>query len=1223
MLQPIPVNAWVAVFPPAGATQRAAADQVAADKRVRWSGPYLPEWKIDPELTGGPTRGKKASSPSPQSTQSTSSTPLARRSPPGEVGSTAPSILRVDLLAFDTGAATPLAKTIESLGGHIIRSGRIENQIRVTLDVSPDAVPQLAALNAVVWVQKWHEPKKRGERAAQVTAGNLTPEGSCATGGGTYATWLGSLGLGGDGLIVQVMDDGLSKGIATNEPDTAHPDILGRIAGIDNATSDATGDGGAGHGHINASIIMGQPKVTGQTIADADGFLFGQGVAPDAWVWATKIFTNSGPFDIGSQTFTDLAARASRGGAVLSSNSWGTDSYGDYDIDSQEFDALTRDADPSTAGYQPVVFVFAAGNAGPDAGSIGSPATGKNVISVGAGENCDAGPGDGCGVLAGMSNDVRDIADFSSRGPTADLRFGPTVFAPGTHIMGAASDASGFDGSGVCGASTNNSIYPPTDAYYPPGQTAYTWSSGTSHSTPVVAGASILFMEYYRNSTGSLPSPAMVRAALVNGAVDCAGGSDNDAATLGPVPDNKQGWGRVNLSSLVNPDRGFVFVDQTHTFTAAGQIYEKRVQVVDSTRPLRVTLAWSDTPALPAATKTLINDLDLRVVHQSDTWLGNVFENGQSILGGAADRLNSSECVYIENPSSGFYTIQVSAAALGGDALPLTGGSLEQDFALVASNAYDQTSRGLVAIDRGLYRCADQVAIAVSDADLRGSGTVTVVARTLPTGDREDVTLTESPADSGEFSGSIDITGNPPVSGNGALEGVEGDTLEVAYSDADNGTGIPATSIDAAELDCTAPALVIRDVFAVTDHSARLRITCGESARAVLEYGASCLSLNNRLESNLLNTEHLFDLDSLTPCSTTYHRVTLIDAAGNAAVFGGAGDCFTFVTAARTDLASDDLEPAASLPWTHFHAIGVDDWAVVVSAQAHSPTHAWFAADVDGSKDAFLISPPVDLPANSRLGFWHTYEFESFLDEGYDGAVLEISTNGGSTWQDLGDHIVVGPYTTQISDLYGSPIPGRWAWSGGTIGAMTPVEVDLSPFAGTARRVRWRIACDGSVDAVGWYIDDVAFWTNLPCVGQTAQVFANPSLIQGTGSVVVEVIDSGLVAAGSVDVSLRLLRTGESTPLTLTNKHIPAGGFLRTIPVDDQGYSSISVNNGALIARHGDVIQVEYPDPDRGDGLPGIASDAFTIESTAPSPTPTATPIPSPTGPIPRAWLLR
>jgi subtilisin family serine protease len=174
---------------------------------------------------------------------------------------------------------------------------------------------------------------------------------------------------------------------------------------------------------------------------------------------------------------------------------------GAYSVDSQTFDALVRDAQPAgsavpAAGNQEMVIVFAAGNDGPAASSVGSPGTAKNVLTAGASENVRAiGGADQCGLDDLGADSVGDIASFSSRGPTTDGRRKPDLVAPGTHVTGgvfqtdtpgATGQASScFDATGVCGGTT-------IDGFFPAGQQFYTASSGTSHSTPAIAGGAAL-----------------------------------------------------------------------------------------------------------------------------------------------------------------------------------------------------------------------------------------------------------------------------------------------------------------------------------------------------------------------------------------------------------------------------------------------------------------------------------------------------------------------------------------------------------------------------------------------------------------------------------------------------------------------------------------------------------------------------------------------------------
>jgi hypothetical protein len=72
-----------------------------------------------------------------------------------------------------------------------------------------------------------------------------------------------------------------------------------------------------------------------------------------------------------------------------------------------------------------------------------------------------------------------------------------------------------------------------------------------------------------------------------------------DSTPLTNVPNNDQGWGRLSLSKILlqSPasDRGPKrFSDQKHAFTTAGQEFQINIAPVDTARPMRITLAWTD-----------------------------------------------------------------------------------------------------------------------------------------------------------------------------------------------------------------------------------------------------------------------------------------------------------------------------------------------------------------------------------------------------------------------------------------------------------------------------------------------------------------------------------------------------------------------------------------------------------------------------------------------------
>ena len=112
-----------------------------------------------------------------------------------------------------------------------------------------------------------------------------------------------------------------------------------------------------------------------------------------------------------------------------------------------------------------------------------------------------------------------------------------------------------------------------------------------------------------------------------------------------------------------------------------------------------------------------------------------------------------------------------------------------------------------------------------------------------------------------------------------------------------------------------------------------------------------------------------------------------------------------------------------------------------------------------------------------RVTFRHNFNFEaSDVDPnlGFDGGVLEISTDGGNTFQDIldaGGTFLMGGYNRTISPDRGSPLAGRQAWSGNSNGFITTVvDVNASTFDFV---LRWRMASDDSGPSEGWRVDTV------------------------------------------------------------------------------------------------------------------------------------------------------
>ncbi|MCB1587214.1 MAG: choice-of-anchor J domain-containing protein, partial [Xanthomonadales bacterium] len=122
--------------------------------------------------------------------------------------------------------------------------------------------------------------------------------------------------------------------------------------------------------------------------------------------------------------------------------------------------------------------------------------------------------------------------------------------------------------------------------------------------------------------------------------------------------------------------------------------------------------------------------------------------------------------------------------------------------------------------------------------------------------------------------------------------------------------------------------------------------------------------------------------------------------------------------------------------------------------------------------------PEINISANTTLEFWHKYSFEG-SSTFYDGAVLEITTNNGSNWQDLGSAMTEGGYNVTLAS--GNPLGSRSGW-GGSNNNYSKVAVDLSAYAGSTAKIRWRFASDVSVGAGDWDIDDIQVLDSSACI---------------------------------------------------------------------------------------------------------------------------------------------
>jgi len=501
----------------------------------------------------------------------------------------------------------------------IIGVSHVPARRRVVFSVSAgdlgQLLPEIASQPDVAWIDFYRAPVPLNDVARWVVQSDV--QNYCSV-------W--DHGIHGEDQVIGVGDTGVdadscffydgSQGLPSSTVNNWQRKII--------VYYDYTGETGwdeDGHGTHIAGTLAGDNSASLEEYDTNDGIAYrAKLVVQDI---GDKDSLSSIPFGLDSYFRQSYNA-----GARIHSNSWGTPvgSPGD-----NSYSFRSRDIDDFMWDYPDFLIFFANGNDGPADNTVNPPATAKNCVSVGSCKN----------PHAPLSQN--DMASSSSHGPARDGRVKPTIVAPGEYLISAQSDAN--ISSYNCGTATKQ---------------------GTSMACPAAAATAALARQYFtegfyptgaRNPADAFsPSASLLKAVLINGAVDMTG---ND--TGGAIPGSGQGWGRVKLDDTLHfagDGRRLTVWDISPGLQTGSS--DEYVISVPSTDMLKVTLVWTDYPSSEAAQTNLVNDLDLVVVPPTGgEYRGNWFSYGLSVSGGDHDRLNVVECVFIRNPAVGDHTIRI------------------------------------------------------------------------------------------------------------------------------------------------------------------------------------------------------------------------------------------------------------------------------------------------------------------------------------------------------------------------------------------------------------------------------------------------------------------------------------------------------------------------------------------------------------------------------------
>jgi hypothetical protein len=298
----------------------------------------------------------------------------------------------------------------------------------------------------------------------------------------------------------------------------------------------------------------------------------------------------------------------------------------------------------------------------------------------------------------------------------------------------------------------------------------------------------------------------------------------------------------------------------------------------------------------------------------------------------------------------------------------------------------------------------------------------------------------------------VDACGEGPISACQSIVSQAPCTLPPAFDlDSVNlqGSGdLCAVRLDWAEATASCPnATVSHQVYRSTD--------------PFFDPGPASLIADNLAERSLL------DLDP-TPGVSHFYRVRAIDSLGNTSAFSAP---LMYPAVATTTTPGDYVDGAEALALARLES----PWQLTAS-QAASGGRSYHNAAGDGgylpNTCAALTTPPIQLQSGSpQLSYAALYD----LEVDFDGVVVEISTNGGASWQDLPPD---SGYPGDFSQTGAEPInacdyPASQGAFNGNNASFETFTSNLATFAGQTIQLRWRFSSDPGLEQEGFYLDDI------------------------------------------------------------------------------------------------------------------------------------------------------
>jgi len=335
-----------------------------------------------------------------------------------------------------------------------------------------------------------------------------------------------------------------------------------------------------------------------------------------------------------------------------------------------------------------------------------------------------------------------------------------------------------------------------------------------------------------------------------------------------------------------------------------------------------------------------------------------------------------------------------------------------------------------------------------------------------------------------------------------------------------------------------------------------------------------------------------------------YFRAYAINSVGTAY---SAQDSFTTAPIVSTFPYSQNFDGAATSGWSAVATGGLNEWVLGTPSKtqlssAYSSPNSWVTKTTgiySNGHDAAIVSPQFNFSSFTNdpiISFYHNFKTEA----GWDGTILELSTNGGTTWTKVNDATGAGAtFNTPLSaGWYNGTITGTafagitWhntstAYAGNT-GGWIMSQTRLQGAAGQPNvRVRFRFASDAFVQDEGVALDNISvIEVNTPTTqasGVTVSNIANDSCTltwtngNGTRRIVVGRLTSGTTVAPTDSqfyAANRIFGTGGTTG---TGNFVLYDGTGNTVNV--KGLATATGYTFAVYEFNGTLMHTKYLRP--------------------------------------------